>query len=309
MRWSFGRLSPPMLVALLTTVFILVGFLIFLFAAARSRNVSVTVSEGPTPTPLTVVVTVPAAVSTAPATLAPPPTATSAPLVTVPPAPTATPPPPTATPLPTPAPTPAAPPAPAPPAPPAPTSVIQPAAQPAPPTQAGEATQPVPPGSAPAPAAPNPPPAQAALAAAVQPAPPGGFGNTRADFTAKYGDPAGRTADGLDVYLTDRAELNVGFDNDRAALLKLALREGKVMSIEEARDLARGLSPRDAQPVASIGQDVGRPVDEFRSPSLATVFDVGVFRGAPPGTFSVFFTPAPQQRYSGFQFQLGPPGR
>ena len=313
MRWSFGRPSPPMLIALLTTALILIGFLIFLIAAARSRNVSVTVSEGPTPTPVTLVVTVPATAETAPATLVPPPTPTSAPLATVPPAPTPTPLPPTPTPLPpTPTPLPAAPapPAPGSPAPAAPPAVVAPpipppGANPAPPNQPVAGAQPAP--TAAAPGAPNPPQGPAALGA-VQPSPPGGFGNTQADFRAKYGDPAGRTPDGLEVFLSDQAELAAGFENDRATVLRLTLSQGKVVSLDDARALARGLSPRDAQPLASSGADVGRPVDQFRSASLAALFGAGAFPAGEPGTFSVFFTPAPQQRYSGFELKLGPPG-
>jgi len=192
-------------------------------------------------------------------------------------------------------------------APPPPTPIPPPGANPAPPGQPVAGAQATPTAAAP-PAAPNPPQGQAALAA-VQPSPPGGFGNTQADFRAKYGDPAGRTPDGLEVFLSEQTELDAGFENERAALLRLTLRQGKVMSLDEARALARGLSPRDAQPLASSGADVGRPVDQFRSASLAALFGAGAFPVGEPGTFGVFFTPAPQQRYSGFQLQLGPPGR
>jgi hypothetical protein len=315
MRWPGGRFSPAMLVALLTSVLILIGFLLFLFFGNRPTSVDVSVDLRATPT--RVVLSSPAPVAESPPpTLVGLPTPTSAPVANVKPeptlAPTATatvrPTTPPATP-PAAAPAAAAPAAPAGPSGPAPAAPDAPSEESAPDAPAEEGA----PGAAP-PAA--PPPAQpAAQAPAIPPkpapappAPPpvaepsgrGGFGNTQRDFQATYGPPIGRTPDGHEIYATERADLQVGFQNGRAVRLRFVLRDGRVTAIDEMRALERRFNPTDAQPVSSSGEATGRPVDQFRSAALASLFP-----SAEAGVFSAAYTPADQDRFSGFELQLG----
>ena len=344
-----NRVSPPVLVAFVTSVVILVGFIAFVIASSRQRsdapgNVNVTVGGGPTPTSVVVNVTAPGAPTAVP-TLVPPPTVTSAPLATLPPEPTAVPtrtplpPPPTVAPPPTriadaiPPPAPALPqtePPPAapkpgeavppegaqpPPEPPAapvaqptPTAVPPAASKPAPgqpaPAQPPP-SQPLPPtptpptaGPAPAPPAAAKPPAQPAPAQA-EPSPAGGFGNTRRDFEAAYGPAVGRSPEGFDVFQTNSAEIQVAFRDDRAERIRLKLRNDRVVPLDEARNLARSLIPRDAAPVSSTGENTGRPVDQFRSAALGLAFPRS------GGNFSIRYTPAATGTFSGFEIATG----
>ena len=316
MRRSTRRFHPAMLAALLASVLILVGFLAFLLISARSPGVDVTVTVQATPSPTLMAAASPVALSASP-----PPTLvglsapTSAPLVTLvvteTPVPTAT-----ATAVPTqagraPPPVQSAPPAPTPAAAaagagpvatqPAPAAPQPPPAPPGTPTVGGQASSVQP--------APTPPPAAAPVAAGTQgtvgePSPPGGFGNTQGDFQATYGAPVGRTPDGLEVYLSERAEVQAAFRNGRAQRLRLVLRDDRVIALDEARELLRRFIPRDSQPGRSSGQDTSRPVDEFRSAALASLFDASAFNGAEPGTFSAAYQ-ASRDLFSGFDIQLG----
>jgi hypothetical protein len=292
-RWSFERVSPALVVALLATAFLLVGLIAFLVNAMRPRSVEVTVDVRATPTPVVVGVTVPSALSPTPVpTLVPPPTPTSAPLATVPPTPTPlpTPPPPTRPPTPPAAEPAAAQPAPAP-----------PQAAPPPPQPAAPAPTPPP---TPAPLSARPPAQAATAESGAQPSGPGGFGNTQQDFDAAYGKPVGRTPDGLDIYQTERADIQVAFREGRAERLRFVLRNDRVMALAEARDQARRLSPKDAQPVSTTGEESGKPVDQFRSAALAAAFDRASFRNAEPGTFSVAFMTAGRDAVNGFEMRL-----
>jgi hypothetical protein len=263
-------LSPATLVALLTALLILIGFLAFLFTSRRDVEVTVDVRATPTPTPSPIVVVV----SPTPIVV------TATPLPTLPPTPTEAPAPKEPTPTPTPPP----------PKEPAPQTPQPPAAAPAP--------QP------PAPAVPQPPGAAPPPPAAVQPSGEGGFGNTRSDFQASYGAPIGRTPDGLDIYPAERSQVQVAFQNDRVVVLRLVLQDDRVMPLAEARLVAGRFIPDDAQPVAS--GTVERPVDVFRSAALASLFDPAAFRGAEPGVFSVAYIPS-GDGFSGFMIQLGRP--
>ena len=315
MRRTTGRLHPAMLAALVASILILIGFVTFLLVSSRSQGVDVTVTVEATPSPTPVRPASPVAVSESP-----PPTLvglaapTSAPLATVAvtdtPLPTATA---TAVRTPTrqaPAPGQSAPPTPtaAPPAPaaapaevqPAP-AAPQPAAAPATPTL-GPQTGPVQPTQTPSPTAVQV--AAGSKEAVGEPSPPGGLANTQNDLQATYGAPVGRTPDGLEIYLTERAEIQAAFRNGRAQRLRLVLREDRVIALDEARELLRRFIPRDSQPSRSSGQDTSRPADEFRSAGLASLFDASAFGGAEPGAFRVAYQ-AKREGYSGFDVQLG----
>ena len=348
-----NSVSPPVLVAFVTSVVILVGFIAFVISSSRQRgdapgNVNVTVGGGPTPTTVVVNVTAPGAPTAVP-TLVPPPTVTSAPLATLPPEPTAVPtrtplPPPTVAPPPTriadalPPPAPAQPPIEPPPAAPKPGEAAPPeGAQPPPEPAAAPAAQPTPavvppaaskpapgqpaaaqpPPNQPPPAAPTPstagpapappaaakPPAQPAPAqpapTQAEPSPAGGFGNTRRDFEAAYGPAVGRSPEGFEVFQNSSAEIQVAFRDDRAERVRLKLRNDRVVPLDEARNLARSLTPRDAAPVSSSGENTERPVDRFRSAAL------GLALPRSGGNFSVSYTPAASGTFSGFEIATG----
>jgi hypothetical protein len=315
MRWPGGRFSPAMLVALLTSVLILVGFLLFLFFGNRPASVDVSVDLRATPT--RAVLSSPAALAESPPpTLVGLPTPTSAPVATVKPEPTLTP---TATATARPTAPPATPPAAAPaaaapaapvgPSGPPPEAPAAPSEESAPgePAEEGAPAAALPAAPPPAQPAPQPPafppapaPAPAAPPAVAEPSGPGGFGNTQRDFQATYGAPIGRTPEGLEIYATERADLEVAFQNGRAVRLRFVLRDGRVTALDEMRALERRFNPTDTQPVSSSGEAGGRPVDQFRSAALASLFP-----SAEPGVFSIAYTPAEQDRFSGFEMQLG----
>lgn len=145
------------------------------------------------------------------------------------------------------------------------------------------------------------PPAQptAPQAAAANPSPRGGIGNTRQDLVATYGQPVGRSPDGLEVFQTTTAEIQVAFDQDRAARLRFVLRNDRAVPLDEARNLARGLLPGDAAPTASSGEQAGRPVDQFRSVALGEA----VPRSG--GNLTVRYIPAASGKFSGFELMVG----
>lgn len=311
MRTSRRELSPPMVVALVSIALILLGFIAFMFINARSGGRDGDLNIDPrsaTPAAVSVNVTQLTSVPTVQA----PPTATSAPLATLPPtsslAPTATPAPPPTAPAPTPTPPlPVEPPPAAGAQPPAQSAQEQPAppAAAAPPP-AGALPPPGQPPSAPNPIAPQQPPPQAPIAQ-PEPSESGGFGNTQRDLQAVYGPPVGRTADGLEIFQTERAQIEVAFRGSRAERLRVVPRNDRRVSLDEARALSKVLLPRDAQPLPARDDQPAQPVDQYRSAALAQVFDLAAFRGAPPGSFFVSFTRLDGDRFSGFEIVLGAP--
>jgi hypothetical protein len=304
------QVTPTIVVGFIAAV---VLFSLIIFFIARSQQSgggsgNVTVNVGGTATPVTINVNVPpGSTPTVVPTLVPPPNPTSAPLATLPPTPvppTAPPPPPTSPPAPTLPPAVAAPPAPAAGAAP---GAPAPAAQPPIPTpppvtppalanQTGPGpTEPPAPAGQPA-AKPTQPTANPA---GLEPSRPGGFGDTRRSFEATYGPSTGRTPEGLETFSTPEADILASFRDDRDERLVYKPKNDRVFGLDEARSLARGLIPGDAQPVSTTGQESGRPVDVFQSRTLAEVSP------ASQGRLRVIYTPASQGQFAGFDIQLG----
>jgi hypothetical protein len=107
------------------------------------------------------------------------------------------------------------------------------------------------------------------------------------------------------VFRAERAELAAGFQGERAVRLRFRLGENEVVSLDEARSLAQRFIPPDSQPIASRGEESGRPIDQFRSEVLAGLLERGAFGNAEPGVFSVIFTPSGEGRFFGFEIRLG----
>jgi hypothetical protein len=168
-----------------------------------------------------------------------------------------------------------------------------------PPSQ-GLAPAPTPPG----PVAAQPKPGGAAPPAALQPlgtnpSPTGGIGNTRQDIVAAYGQPGGRSPEGLEVFQTGAAEIQVAFEQERAARIRYVLRNDRTVALDEARNLARRLLPSDAAPTGTSGEETGRPIDDFRSVALGAALPRG------GGNVVVRYTPAAQGKFSGFDVAVG----
>jgi hypothetical protein len=284
---------------------LIIGAAVVFFLLSRPRTVNVTADGSATVSPVAR-----AASPAAPPTLVPPTlpaSATLAPSATPAPSPTQTPAPPTPLPAPTPAPTVQAAP------PPQPTQPPPPPAQPAAtaPQTAPQAT-PAPAASL-TPAAPAAPPSPTPFAGQVASA--GGLGNTRADFDAAYGPPAGETPEHLIAYRKGNFEYHVGFvpdPNGRAALL-VAISQPPAnappFTIEQAMTEAHKLLPRDAQPPNPPPE--ANPqfvVERYTSQTLAQALPADVFAAnkGQPGQFLVVYVRDPAQSTRITRFIIGP---
>jgi hypothetical protein len=102
----------------------------------------------------------------------------------------------------------------------------------------------------PAAAAPTAPPKPTAQPFRGEVSPSGGLANSRTSFDGAYGGPTGETPSGLVVYQRAPREYQVLFSPDPPRGLLVAVRTlpgMATLSLDQARDLARGVLPNDAQ--------------------------------------------------------------
>jgi hypothetical protein len=143
----------------------------------------------------------------------------------------------------------------------------------------------------------------------------GGVGNTRSDFEAAYGPPAGETPEHLVVYRKNNFEYHVGFapdPNGRAALVVVQPQPQPTappLTIEQAMTEAHKLLPKDAQPPNP--QPEGNDqlvVERYTSQSLAQALPPEVFTAnkGQPGQFMIVYVRDPAQQARITRFILGP---
>jgi hypothetical protein len=142
-------------------------------------------------------------------------------------------------------------------------------------SQAGAQANPTPtrPATAAAPATATMPPKPTAQPFRGEVSPSGGLANSRTSFEGAYGAPTGETPSGLVVYQRAPREFQVLFSPDpvRAILVAARTLPGMAtLSLDQARDVAHGILPNDAQrPTAQPEGNQQFVVERYHSNTLA----------------------------------------